>query len=98
MIRNLAAIATVAASLAAGSVQAAEKTVILNIKNADCVICPPIVKISLTRVAGVKTVEIKQADQMAPFMATVTFDDAITNVSAIVDAPTKAGYPAEAVN
>ena len=76
------------------SALAAEKTVVLNVKNSDCVLCPPIVKQSLARVLGVKTVEIKQADQMAPFMATITFDDAVTGVPAPIAATTNAGYPA----
>lgn len=95
MIRHLTAVAALAAVLSFGSAQAAERTVVLNIKNADCVLCPPIVKESLARVPGVKAVEIKQADQMAPFMASVTFDDAVTNVPALVAAPTKAGYPTQ---
>jgi mercuric ion binding protein len=77
---------------------AAERTVVLNVKNADCVLCPPIVKESLTRVPGVKAVEIKQADQMAPFVATVTFDDAVANVAMLTDATTKAGYPSSLAN
>lgn len=98
MIRHLTAVAALAVSLSSGSVQAAEKTIVLNIKNADCVLCPPIVKESLTRVPGVKTVEMKQANQISPFMATVTFDDAVTNVSTLVAAPTNAGYPTQVVN
>jgi mercuric ion binding protein len=80
------------------SSQAAEKTVVLNVKNADCVLCPPIVKESLVRVPGVKAVEIKQADQMAPFMATITFDDAATNVPTLIAATTNAGYPSSLAN
>ena len=98
MSPHLAAAATLAVLLSAGLAQAAEKTIVLNIKNADCVLCPPIVKTSLSRVPGVKAVEIKQADQMAPFLATVTFDDEVTNVSALVAAPTNAGYPTQVVN
>jgi mercuric ion binding protein len=97
MIR-LVSVTAVGLLLAFGPVQAAEKTVVLNVKNADCVLCPPIVKESLVRVPGVKSVSIKQADQMAPFIATVTFDDAVTNVSALVAAPTNAGYPAQVAN
>ena len=95
--RHLAAVVAFAVLLSVGSVQAAEKTIVLNIKNADCVLCPPIVKESLTRIPGVKAVEIKQADRMAPFMATVTFDDAVTNVPALVAASTNAGYPTQVV-
>ena len=79
------------------SALATEKTVVLNVKNADCVLCPPIVKHSLVQVPGVKTVDIKQADQMAPLMATVTFDDAVANVPALIAATTKAGYPSSVV-
>jgi len=71
---------------------AADKTVVLDVKNADCVLCPPIVKQSLLRVKGVKNVEIRQADQMADFTATVTFDDTET---ALIAATTKAGYPSQ---
>ena len=80
------------------STLAAEKTVVLNVKNADCVLCPPIVQQSLVQVPGVKAVEIKQADRMAPFMATVTFDDAVANVPTLIAATTEAGYPASLAN
>jgi mercuric ion binding protein len=80
------------------SARAAEKTVVLKVKNADCVLCPPIVKESLARVPGVKAVDIKQADRMAPFMATVTFDDAVASVPTLIAATTKAGYPASLAN
>jgi hypothetical protein len=33
---------------------------------------------------------------MAPFMATVTFDDTTANVPALIAATTKAGYPSTA--
>ena len=77
------------------SVRAAEKTVVLDVKNADCVLCPPIVKESLVRVPGVKAVEIKQADKMADF---ITFDDAITNPTTLIAATTNAGYPSSLAN
>jgi hypothetical protein len=35
---------------------------------------------------------------MSPFVATVTFDDAVTNVATLVAAPTNAGYPTQVVN
>lgn len=95
MFRYLTVVATLVVLLSPWSAQAAEKTIVLNVKNADCILCPPIVKESLQRVQGVKSVEIKQANQMAPFMATVTFDDAVTNVATLVAAPTKAGYPTQ---
>jgi len=82
------------ATLLSLPVHAAEKTVVLDIKNANCVLCPPIVRQSLQRVSGVKTVKIDQANQMADFMATITFDDTTTNVSKLVAATTNAGFPA----
>ncbi len=95
---RLAAIVSALLLCASLSVQAAEKTVVLNVKNADCVLCPPIVKQSLVRVPGVKVVEMKQADQMAPFVATITFDDAVTTVPALIAATTNAGYPSSLAN
>lgn len=55
-------------------------------------------KKSLARVTGVKAVDVKQADQMADPIATVTFDDAITNVPALIAATTNAGYPSHVAN
>jgi periplasmic mercuric ion binding protein len=86
--------AAFAATLLSWPVYAAEKTVVLGIKNANCVLCPPIVRQSLQRVSGVKTVKIDQANQMADFMATITFDDAIANVSKLIAATTTAGFQA----
>jgi periplasmic mercuric ion binding protein len=88
---NAIALAAVLLSQAA---QAAEKTIVLDVKNADCVLCPPIVRQSLLRVHGVKEVKTTQAGQMADFMATVTFDDTVATVTMLIDATTKAGYPA----
>lgn len=90
----IAAVIAIAAFLLSWSVQAAEKTVVLDVKNADCVLCPPIIKQSLLRVHGVTDVKMSQANQMADFMATVSFDDAITNETALIAATTNAGYPA----
>lgn len=92
-IPQVAAMAAVIAVLMSWPAYAADKTVVLDVKNADCLLCPPIVKQSLLRVKGVKNVETRQADPMADFMATVTFDDAVANESALVAATTNAGYP-----
>jgi len=83
-----------AAALLSWPAHGVEKTVVLDIKNANCVLCPPIVRQSLQRVSGVKTVKIDQANQMADFMATIIFDDAIANVSKLIAATTSAGFPA----
>jgi len=86
--------AAFAATLLSWPVHGAEKTIVLDIKNANCVLCPPIVRQSLQRVSGVKTVKIDQANQMADFMATITFDDTTASVSKLVAATTNAGFPA----
>lgn len=92
-ISKVTTTAAVIAVLMSWPAYAADKTVVLDVKNADCVLCPPIVKQSLLRVKGVKNVETRQADQMADFMATVTFDDTAASEAALVAATTKAGYP-----
>ena len=90
---SLIAVAS-AATLLSWPLHAAEKTVVLDIKNANCVLCPPIVRRSLQRVSGIKNVKIDQANQMADFVATITFDDAVANVSKLIAATANAGFPA----
>src|ERR1700736_541374 len=77
---------------------AADKTVVLDVDKADCTLCAPIVRMTLERVPGVKTASVAEADAMSPAVATVTFDDAVTNVQALVTATTNAGYPSHPVN
>jgi mercuric ion binding protein len=89
----LTAAAAATAILLSWPVQAAEKTVTLDVKNADCVLCPPIVRKSLLKVSGVKDVKTTQANRMADFMAMVTYDDAVATEAALIAATTKAGYP-----
>ena len=94
MIRQRAAAAAVfAIVLAPLSVQAAEKTVVLNVEKEDCTLCAPIVKRTLARIAGVHAVQVTEASAMAPAIASVTFDDTATNVPAPIAATAKAGYP-----
>lgn len=97
MLRWITVAAVLALMLTPLSVRAAERSVVLDIQNADCVLCPPIVKRSLMRVPGVKTVDIKQANKMADFTAIVTFNDTVTTVAKLVAAPTNAGYPTKVV-
>jgi mercuric ion binding protein len=94
MIRHIAA-ASLVILLSPWAAQAAEKTVELNVNNATCELCAPIVKRSLSRVTGVKSVQVKEASANSSAVATVTFDDAVTNVAALVAATTKAGFPSQ---
>ena len=87
----------IAASAVLGplTAQAAEQTVALAVHHADCVLCAPIVKGSLEKVKGVKSVSVSQPDDMADVTAKVTFDDSTTNIPELIAATTKAGYPAD---
>src|SRR6516165_6050791 len=97
MIRNIA-VAALMLTFSPWSVEAAEKTVTLNIDKADCTLCAPIVRMTLQRVPGVQAASVAEADAMSPAVATVTYDDAVTSVQALVTATTNAGYPSHPVN
>lgn len=73
----------------ASSARAAERTVTLAVQNMYCAACPHTVKASLQAVPGVKGVAVSLQQKTA----TVTYDDAETNVKALTAATTNAGYP-----
>ena len=77
--------------LTAGGAIAGERTVTLAVDNVSCATCAPIVKRTLARVPGVSQVALVENSGAAA--ATVTFDDSKTNVAALIEATTKAGYP-----
>jgi mercuric ion binding protein len=89
MRKLLMGCATVVMALVAGLVSAAEKTVTLRVDNMSCATCPPVVKKSLGRMDGVSRVEVS----LEAKTAIVTYDDAKTDVAALIDATTNAGYP-----
>jgi periplasmic mercuric ion binding protein len=68
---------------------AAERTVTLTVRNMYCAACPHTVKSSLETVPGVKTVVVSYKEKTA----VVTYDDAATEVKALIAATTNAGYP-----
>ena len=98
MTRVATAAAALAIALAPVTAVAAEKTVVLNVDNASCELCPPIVKKTLSRVSGVNAVKMGDATAEASAVATVTFDDAKTTVAQLITATTNAGYPAHLKN
>jgi len=59
----------------------------------DCPVCPITVKQALTKVPGVTWAEVSFEKRQA----TVTFDDAKTNVEALTHATKNAGYPSKLV-
>jgi mercuric ion binding protein len=79
--------------IAVPAVFAAERTVTLAVENMTCAACPVVVKRSLTRVSGVKTVEVSLERKRA----VVAFDDARTSVTSLTDATAKAGFPSSLV-
>jgi mercuric ion binding protein len=98
MIHRITSTSLLAFMLAAGVAQAAEQTVTLKVANATCALCGPIVKGTLERVVGVKAVTVEDADEFSGAIATVSFDDEVTDVAALIAATTNAGYPSELSN
>lgn len=90
-MRILSAIALTASLLSASAAFAAEQSVTLNVANATCELCGPIVKRALSNVPGVLKVDVLEAAGAA--IAKVRFDDSQTNVAALISATTNAGYP-----
>lgn len=88
--KNLFAIATLSMlALLAAPVWAATQTVTLSVPKMFCAVCPITVKKALKKVNGVNDVEANLENKET----TVTFDDAKTNVEALIKATTDAGYP-----
>ena len=83
----------VVACFSSGAAFAGEQLVTLNVVNATCELCGPIVKRSLSRVSGVLDVQMSEAQGAA--IARVRFEDSRTNVPALITATTNAGYPAK---
>ena len=72
------------------SVLAADpQTVVLDVQNMTCELCPITVKNALDKVPGVAASKIDFAKKKA----TVKFDPDRANVAALVKATTNAGYP-----
>lgn len=73
----------------ASGVMAANQSVMLEVQNMTCSVCPLTVKKALNNVDGVQQVEIDYASKIA----TVTFDDTVTTTAKLTEATTNAGYP-----
>jgi len=71
------------------SAWAASKTVTLSVPGMTCAACPITIKKALTEVDGVTDAEVSFDKKEA----VVTFDDAKTDVSTLIEATTDAGYP-----
>lgn len=68
---------------------ATPQTVVLDVQNMTCELCPITVKQALGKVAGVADTRV----DLATRTATVTFDPDKANVATLLKATTNAGYP-----
>ena len=73
----------------ASSAVAAERSVMLEIQNMTCPLCPLTIKKALSKVAGVRQVEIDYEKKLAR----ITFDDVETTAEKLTEAITDAGFP-----
>lgn len=80
---------TLVLGVLAAPASAGETTVTLAVRNWYCTACPHVIKQSLAAVPGVINVEILDKTKTAA----VTFDDTKTDVKALIEATTAAGYP-----
>jgi mercuric ion binding protein len=72
-----------------GMLLAEPRTVILEVPNMTCAVCPLTVKNALGQVAGVQHVTVDYPNKTA----TVQFDDALTTAEKLTEATRNAGYP-----
>lgn len=84
-------ILTLALGLLSVSAWATSKTVTLKVPGMTCPACPVTVKKALNKIDGVSKVEVRFEKKQA----VVTFDDAKTNIPALIKATTNAGFPSE---
>jgi mercuric ion binding protein len=72
-----------------GAPLAAPRTVVLDVQNMTCAVCPLTVKKALEYVSSVRQVTVDYASKTA----TVEFDDAATAAEKLTEATKAAGYP-----
>jgi periplasmic mercuric ion binding protein len=73
---------------------AAPKTTLLSVPGMNCVACPVTVKLALTKTPGVAKAEVKLDKRQV----LVSFDDTKTNVVALMQATSNAGYPSNVID
>ena len=88
-MRKLLLIALFAAPITA--LAASAQTVVLDVQNMTCDLCPITVKKALGKVSGVADAKV----DLGKKTATVTFDPDKANVAALVKATTDAGFPSK---
>jgi periplasmic mercuric ion binding protein len=93
MKRLIGVAAACAFILAAAEAQAAMRSVTLAIDGMYCAACPHIVKQTLTAVHGVSNVAISLEEKTA----FIDYDDALTEISALINATAAIGYTSRQV-
>lgn len=91
-MRRLLALAALALTVSTGA-GAATTTVTLAVPGMTCPACPVTVKRALSPVDGVSAIEVSYEQRLA----VVTFDDEKTDIHALTEATTNAGYPSSPV-
>lgn len=89
-MRNLLIAILLATPFAA--LAAEPQTVVLDVQNMTCALCPITVKKALDKVPGVAAIKV----DLDKKTATVKFDPDRANVATLVKATTNAGYPSSA--
>ena len=82
-------LATAITAFSPSSVFAASKTVTLDVQKMTCATCPITIKKALSKVNGVRKIDVSLEKKEA----VVVFDDTQTNAAALVEATTNAGFP-----
>ena len=89
-MKKLITVLALSAALSAPA-WAATQTVTLSVTGMTCATCPITVKIAMSEVEGVQSVEVDFDSRSAA----VIFDPALTDAAAIAEASAQAGYPAD---
>lgn len=87
-MKKLVTVLALSAALSAPA-WAATQTVTLSVPGMTCAACPITLKKALNKVEGVENIKVDLEEKKA----LVTFDDAKTNVQALLEATKNAGYP-----
>lgn len=92
-MKNLKALlaGVITALVLTAPVWASPQTVTLNVAGMTCPVCPITAKKVLERVEGVSKVDVRFEKKQV----LVTFDDAKTDMDALVKATTNAGFPSQ---
>lgn len=93
MKKLFAAMIVAGAAMSPATVLAAEQTIKLSVPGMSCESCPYIIKQAISAIKGVIIVEATFED----LSATVTFEDTVTSIEAIMQAAKDVGYESSVI-